>query len=429
MLDGGDGSPTPEDFEHPQWIYPIEAGDVVPAVVTGVRGNRIGVRAGSYRATIESEGFAWTRRRAAELVERGDLIDVRITTLPDAPGGVARATLDQEPEVEAALLALDNRTGRVLAMVGGYDFNRSKFNRATQAYRQLGSLFKGVLYAAAIDQGYTPTSMVMDQPVAYEVGPGQPSYRPTNYDHKYEGPITLRRAVEKSRNVPAVWMMNAVGPETVVDFARRVGFTAPIPPYLSVALGSAEATLMEVTSAYSVFPNGGQRMIPFQIERVRDREGSVLEENRPQSRDALRADTAYVMVSLMRGVVQRGTAQRARRELDWPVGGKTGTMDDYTDAWFVGFDPDITVGVWVGYDEKRSLGHNEEGARVALPIWIELLKAYGADREPPLDFEAPGNIIFRTVDEMTGEMATRGRNGTIQEVFIAGTEPGATFRR
>ena len=425
-----DASPTPEDFEHPQWIYPIEAGDVVPAVVTGVRGNRIQVRAGSYRATIEPEGFAWTRHRAAELVERGDLVDVRITALPDAPRGVVRATLDQEPEVEAALLALDNRTGRVLAMVGGYDFDRSKFNRATQAYRQLGSLFKGVLYAAAIDQGYTPTSIVMDQPVAYEVGPGQPTYRPTNYDRKYEGPITLRRALEKSRNVPAVWMMDAVGPETVVDFARRVGFTSPIPPYLSVALGSAEATLMEVTSAYSVFPNGGQRMIPFQIERVRDREGNVLEENRPQSRDALRADTAYVMVSLMRGVVQRGTAQRARRELDnWPVGGKTGTMDEYTDAWFVGFDPDITVGVWVGYDEKRSLGHNEEGARVALPIWIELLKAYGADRERPPNFETPGNIVVRTVDEMTGEMATRGSNGAIQEVFIAGTEPGATFRR
>ena len=429
VLTGDDASPTLEDFEHPQWIYPIEAGDVVPAVVTGVRRNRIRVRAGPYRATIEPDGFAWTRRTAAELVERGDLVDVRITTLPDAPRGTARATLDQEPEVEAALLALDNRTGRVLAMVGGYDFDRSKFNRATQAYRQLGSLFKGVLYAAAIDQGYTPTSIVMDRPVAYEVGPGQPRYRPTNYDHKYEGPITLRRALEKSRNVPAVWMMDAVGPETVVDFARRVGFTAPIPPYLSVALGSAEATLMEVTSAYSVFPSGGQRMIPFRIERVRDREGRVLEENRPQSRDALRADTAYVMVSLMRGVVQRGTAQRARRELDWPVGGKTGTMDDYTDAWFVGFDPDITVGVWVGYDEKRSLGRNEEGARVALPIWIEFLKAYGADRERPPDFQAPGNIVFRTVNEMTGEQVARGGRGAIQEVFIAGTEPGATFRR
>ena len=169
-------------------------------------------------------------------------------------------------------------------------------------------------------------------------------------------------------------------------------------------------------------------MIPFRIERVRDREGRVLEENRPQARDALRADTAYVMVSLMQGVVQRGTAQRARRELDWPVGGKTGTMDDYTDAWFVGFDPDITVGVWVGHDEKRTLGRNEEGARVALPIWIDFLKAYGATRDKPRGFEAPANILFRHVDEMTGEVVARGA-GAIPEVFIAGTEPGATFRR
>ena len=426
VLTGDDASASVDDFEHRDWVYPMEAGDVVPAVVTGVRRNRIRVRAGPYRATIEPEGFAWTRRDAAELVERGDLVDVRLTTLPDAPRGEAQATLDQEPVVEAALIALDNRTGRVLAMVGGYDFDRSKFNRATQAYRQLGSLFKGVLYAAAIDQGFTPTSLVMDRPVAYEVGPGQPRYRPTNYDHKYEGPITLRRALEKSRNVPAVWMMDAVGPETVVDFARRVGFTAPIPPYLSVALGSAEATLMEVTNAYSVFPNRGQRMLPFQIERVLDREGNVLEENRPQSRDALRADTAYIMVSLMQGVVQRGTAQRARRELDWAVGGKTGTMDDYTDAWFVGFDPDVTVGVWVGYDEKRTLGRNEEGARVALPIWIDFMKAYGAVRDDAAAFEAPSNIVFRTVDEMTGEQVARGG---IREAFIAGTEPGATFRR
>ena len=184
------------------------------------------------------------------------MIEVRITTLDtvDADGNelaepLVEAELDQEPLAEGALLALDNRTGRILAMVGGYDFERSKFNRSTQAYRQLGSLFKGVLYAAAVDQGYTAASTVIDEPVSYDVGPAQDLYEPTNYDHTYEGPITLRRALEKSRNVPAVWMMNEFGPETVVDFARRFGFTSPIPPFLSVALGSAEATLMEATSA------------------------------------------------------------------------------------------------------------------------------------------------------------------------------------
>lgn len=430
VLTDGDAVDSLDAFDHPRWIYPIEVGEVVPAVVTGLDGGTVQARIAGYTAMIDPEGYRWTRARSAEeIVERGDLIDVRVTALPDIPDGIAAATLDQEPEVEASLLAIDNRTGHILAMVGGYDFERSKFNRATQAYRQLGSLFKGVLYAAAIDQGYTATSIVIDEPVSYDVGPEQDLYEPQNYDNTFEGPITLRRALEKSRNVPAVWLMNAVGPDIVVDFARRVGFSSPVPPYLSVALGSAEATLAEVTSAYSVFPNGGTRMVPMQIKRILDRDGKVLEEHRPQARDALRADTAYIMVSLMRGVVQRGTAQRARRELAWPVGGKTGTMDEYTDAWFVGFDPNITVGVWVGYDEKRTLGDKEEGARVALPIWLEFMKAYVDGQPAPEGFVPPGNIVFTTVDQMTGEVVEPWTRGAIQEAFIAGTEPGTAFQR
>ena len=339
-----------DEFEHDRWLLPMDAGDIVPGVVTAIDGGVIGVRSGSYRARIGPDGYAWTRRALAQLVKVGDLITIRITQL-DRERGTASASLEQDPEAEASLIAIDNRSGRVLAMVGGYSFERSKFNRATQAYRQLGSLFKGVLFAAAIDQGYTTTSIIQDEPVSYDVGPNQDPYMPTNYDEKYEGPITLRHALEKSRNVPAVWLMNAVGPHVVVDFARRLGFTSPIPPFLSVALGSAEATLEEVTSAYSAFPNGGVRMVPYQIDRIVDREGALLEENGPVPRDAIRADTAYIMVSLMRGVVERGTGRGARR-LEWPVGGKTGTMDEYTDAWFVGFDPEITVGVWVGYDGK-----------------------------------------------------------------------------
>ena len=282
------------------------------------------------------------------------------------------------------------------------------------------------MYAAAADQGYTAASIVQDEPVSYDVGPFQAPYRPTNYDHTYKGPITLREAFEHSRNVPAVWLMNEVGPDTAVSFARRLGFTSPIPPYLSVALGSAEATLMEVTSAYSAFPNRGTRMVPYQIERIVDRSGDVLETGRPIPEDALRPDTAYIMVSLLRGVVQRGTAVRASR-LGWPLGGKTGTMDEYTDAWFVGFDPDITVGVWVGYDEKKTLGDDEQGARVALPIWIDFMRAAIAGREAPTGFAAPGNIVFRSVDPTTGELAEPWSRGAIQEAFIAGTEPGATI--
>ena len=284
-------------FDHRRWVFAMDVGDIVPAVVTDVDHEAMQVRFGSYGArvvpkglrTLDSgltEGFRGIGRTPADqLVQPGDLIEVKIMALhtTDADGHeldepVVEADLEQAPLAEGALLAIENRTGRILAMVGGYSFDRSKFNRATQAYRQLGSLFKGVLYAAAIDQGYTPTSIVPDEPVSYDVGPFQARYRPTNYDYVYEGPITLRRAFEHSRNVPAVWMMSAVGPEIVVDFARRLGFTSPIPPFLSVALGSAEATLQEVTSAYSVFPNRGTRMIPYQIERIVDRAGAVLEE-------------------------------------------------------------------------------------------------------------------------------------------------------
>ena len=426
-----DDEDTLKEFEHNRWRFAMAVDDIVPAVVMDVSGGTIAVRFGPYAAVIHQDGFEWTRRASAErLVTPGDLVEVRITAL-DMEDGTAEATLDQEPEVEAALVALDNRTGRVLAMVGGYSFDRSKFNRATQANRQLGSLFKAALYAAAIDQGYTTTSIVQDEPVSYDVGPEQDPYEPANYDNVYKGPITIRYALEHSRNVPAVWMMNELGPKVVVDFARRLGFSSPIPPFLSVALGSSEATLLEVTSAYSVFPNSGIRMLPYMIERIEDREGDVLEDNRPSPRDAIRADTAYMMVSLMRGVVQRGTGRGALR-LGWPVGGKTGTMDEYTDAWFVGFDPEITVGVWVGYDEKKTLGDGEEGARVALPIWRDFMQAYidgRPSREAPGGFARPDNIVFRSVDPSTGEVTEPWAAGAIQEAFIAGTEPGTAFRR
>ena len=432
-------------YEHSRWVFAMDAEDIVPAIVTSVDSGAMQVRFGAYTTTVVpkglralssagTEGFRGIGRTPADqLVRPGDLVEIKITALDtiDTDGNelaepTIEAELDEEPLAEGALLAIENRTGRILAMVGGYEFERSKFNRATLAYRQLGSLFKGVLYAAAVDQGFTAASIVIDEPVSYDVGPEQDPYEPTNYDHTYEGPITLRRALEKSRNVPAVWMMNEIGPETVVDFARRLGFTSPIPPFLSVAIGSAESTLLEVTSAYSAFPNRGTRMVPYQIERIVDRAGDVLETGRPIPQDALRPDTAYIMVSLVRGVVQRGTGARASR-LGWPLGGKTGTMDEYTDAWFVGFGPDITVGVWVGYDEKKTLGDGEEGARVALPIWINFVRAHIDGREAPEGFLPPGNIVFRSIDPMTGEVTEPWSTGALQESFIAGTEPGAAL--
>jgi penicillin-binding protein 1A len=417
-----------ETFRHDRWSRSMAVGDIVPAIVVSVdpRATRNGgarVRFGRYTGELSRTGFQWTRRaHAADLIKPGDAIEVGITSLDES--GRATVTLEQEPQLEGALVAIDNHTGEVLAMVGGFSFARSKFNRATQAFRQLGSTFKPFLYTAAIDRGLTPTSILNDSPASFDAGEGQPPYTPGNYDGKYEGPVTLRRALENSRNVPAVRVMEMLGPRQVVAYAKRFGFPEDFPPYLSTALGAAEATLLETTSAYTAFPNQGIRLQPNQVATIVDREGNVLEEARPAPREAIRADTAYVMTNLMRGVVQRGTAGVAN-ELAWPLAGKTGTVDDYTDAWFIGFDPNITVGVWVGYDEKKPIGYGETGSVTALPIWIDFMREYirlRGDHENPPDFEAPGNIVFVAVDRATGE-TVGDPTSAITEAFISGTQP------
>jgi len=444
------GGKTPGEHRERRWDRPIRAGDVVPAVVMDVaagtaraRASAAGksgralppgtarVRVGKYEGVLEKAGFQWTRRASAsELVAAGDLIEVEVTAVDEAAGTVAVA-LEQTPLVEGALVAVDNRTGQIRAMIGGFDFDRSKFNRAVQAPRQIGSAFKPVVFAAAIDRGYTPTSLIVDAPVSYSAGPGQPPYAPQNYDRKYEGTITLRRVLEQSRNVPTVKLMEQLTPAQVVSYARRLGFESPLQPYLSTALGASEATLLEVTSAYSTFPNQGVRMQPYSIVRVAERDGTVLEEHLPVPREGIRADTAFVLVSMLKGVVDRGTAAKAA-SLDWPLAGKTGTVDDYTDAWFVGFDPNITVGVWVGFDLKKPLGPGETGAAAALPIWMSFMKAYidrYGDRQDPPVFEPPGNIVFMAVDRATGAPVDESAPGALNEAFIAGTQPGLGFPR
>ena len=411
-----------EAFRIARWDRAMKVGDVVPAVVLVADGAVIQLRAGTLHVTIDKKGFAWTGKTAGtQLVTRGDLVEARLVTL-DEPGQTATATLEQPPAVEGAVLVLDNRTGQIKAMIGGFSFERSKFNRATQAYRQVGSAFKPIVYTAAIDRGYTPTTLLMDTPASFPGAAGSPAYTPQNYDHKYLGPVTLRHALEDSRNIPAVRVMEQLGPRQVNEYARRLGLESALPPYLAVALGAAEATLTEMTSAYSAFPNQGVRMRPYPILKVSDREGNVLEENRPEPKEAIRADTAFVMTNLLRGVVQRGTAAKAA-SLNWPIGGKTGTTDDYTDAWFIGFDPDITVGVWVGFDQKKPIGHNQTGAEAALPIWIDIMKAWIGDRKEPPTFDPPGNIVFVSVDK-GGTSALEGAPGSISEAFIAGTQPG-----
>ncbi len=277
-----------------------------------------------------------------------------------------------KPKVQGALVAIDNASGEIKAMVGGHDFGRSKFNRATQAYRQPGSAFKPFVYTLALEEGMTPEDLVEDAPISFPNG--GTTWRPRNYDGKFEGPIPLRRAFARSRNVPAVRLANRFGIESVLRTARRFGITSPaLAPYLPVALGAAEVTLLEMTSAYSTFGNDGVRVTPRYLRKVTDYEGATQEEQLVEVSDVVSRETARTMVALLQSVVAEGTARRARA-LERAVAGKTGTTNDYTDAWFIGLTPSLTCGVWVGFDQKRSLGRGETGGRAALPIWIEFVR-------------------------------------------------------
>ena len=413
----------PDRLHLEDWEGPIAAGDVVRGVVLAAERGIAVVRIGEYEARVGPAEIAWTRRgNVAEVLKPGTVAPFRIEALPEAGSRDLKVKLEQEPEVQGALLALEPKTGAVRAMVGGFDFERSKFNRATQAWRQVGSAFKPFVYAAAIEKsGYTPATIIVDAPVSFP--DNNTVWTPHNFDYKFEGPIPMRRALEDSRNVPAIKTLEVVGIKTGIDYAHKLGLTGELPPYLPLALGAGEATLMEMTSAYSAFGNEGLRMKPFYITRITDRDGNIIEEARPAARDAIRADTAYLMSSMLRGVVDRGTAARAR-SLKRPIAGKTGTTNDFTDAWFIGYEPGLAAGVWVGYDDKRkSLGPHEEGSRAALPMWMDFWGRVMKDK-PLQDFPIPGNIVFLPVD-LDGRPAEPGATGSRMEAFIAGTEPRA----
>jgi penicillin-binding protein 1A len=269
-------------------------------------------------------------------------------------------------------MAIDNTNGDIKAMVGGRDFELSKFNRATQALRQVGSSFKPYVYTTALDEGtMSPNDYILDAPVTFMTASGP--YHPSNYDGKFWGNIPIRTAVANSRNIPALKIAEKTGINNIISKARKFGITAPLPEVLPLALGAAEITLYEQTAAFSTFPNDGVRVAPRYIRKVTEYDGHVREENFPEVKDVISQKTARTMVSLLEGVVQNGTATAAKA-LKHPLAGKTGTTNDFTDAWFVGFSPSITCGVWVGFDEKISLGAKETGGQAALPIWIDFMK-------------------------------------------------------
>jgi penicillin-binding protein 1A len=412
----------PDPLRLDEWDWPFAAGDVVRGVVIASDRAIAVVQVGDYRARLFPADVSWARRGGvADVLPRGVVAPFRILSL-DGPRKEAKVQLEQEPEVEGALLALDVRSGGIRAMVGGYDFERSKFNRATQAMRQAGSAFKPIVYAAALETlGWTPATVLVDAPLSFTNPWNRTVWTPQNYDGAYLGPIPLRQAVEQSRNIPAVKTLQAVGIDKGIEYARRLGLSGELPPFLPIALGAGEATLLEMAGAFAAFANQGLRMKPFFIERISDRDGNVIEQATPRASDALRADTAFILTSLLRGVVEHGTAARARR-LGRPIAGKTGTTNDFTDAWFIGYEPSLAAGVWVGFDEKKnSLGRGEDGARAALPIWMEFWAAATADR-PIEEYPIPGNVVFVPVDGR-GHPGETGGPGVHMEAFVAGTEP------
>jgi penicillin-binding protein 1A len=370
-----------DTYEDDDWRHAIEKGSYVTGLVVAVDDKNATIKVGPYRAVLSPQEFSWTgRKKPSDLLKVGDLAQFSILEKGES---TVRVQLEQQPTPQGAMVAIDNPTGEVKAMVGGYSFEDSKFNRVTQAFRQVGSSFKVYVYADALEKGATPFDTILDAPFTVISG-GQP-YSPKNYDEKFEGTITLRRALAGSRNVPAVKLAEKVGINSVVDVTRRFGITTALPPYLPLALGAADMKLLEHVSAFTVFPNDGIRIDPHMIRRVASYDGALLEEAHPEVHDVVSPEVARTMTAMLEEVIQFGTGVAAK-PLGRPAAGKTGTTQDYTDAWFVGFTPQVTSGVWVGFDDKQiSLGKKETGARAALPIWLEFMQK-AMNGLPEIDF-------------------------------------------
>ncbi|MEX0841359.1 MAG: penicillin-binding protein 1A [Xanthobacteraceae bacterium] len=388
-----------------------------------------------------------TPTKVSQVVEPGDVVYVDPLTDKDGKAKDGQFRLRQVPEISGAILAMDPLTGRVLAMVGGFSYDQSQFNRATQALRQPGSAFKPIVYATALDNGYTPSSIVLDAPLEIEQGPGLETWKPENYEGKFYGPSTLRFGVENSRNVMTVRLAQDVGMPLIADYSKRFGVYDDLPPYLSFALGAGETTLLRMVSAYSMIDNGGKRVKPTLIDRIQDRYGHTIfrhDERECRGCDAdewqgqpeptlidrreqvLDPMTAYQITSMMEGVVQRGTGT-ALREVGKPVAGKTGTTNDAKDVWFIGFSPDLAVGVYLGYDKPRSIGHRATGGGLAAPIVKDFMKVALANK-PPVPFRVPAGIKLIRVDSRTGTRVPPGFDGkVILEAFKPGTAPPDSY--
>ena len=366
----------PATYKHPDWSNTITDGSYLHALVTQASATKMTVRIGQVRATMTPPDWAWTQKfKATDLVSPGDMVYVHV--LGGAATGQYRLALEQDSGAQSSLMAVDNGTGEVLAMVGGRDFALSQFNRATQSLRQVGSSFKIYDYTAAFEAGAKPYDAISDAATTFYTASGP--YTPHDYEAGYAGTMTIIDAFAQSRNIPALRIADKVGIKKVIEVARRFGVTSPMPNFLPVAIGAADLTLAEQVASYSVFPNDGIRVTPHYIKRVTEADGTPVEVKASPVREVISVEIARKMMTLLEAVTQHGTAAAAS-DLHHALGGKTGTTNNYTDAWFLGFSPSITCGTWIGYDTRQSLGEKETGARAALPIWMDFMRVALADR-------------------------------------------------
>ena len=428
----GDGQVASlKTYEDPDWRDALKPGDRVEGLVMEVKRDHALVRFGDLSALVKPADFAWTRKNSPqEVFSPGD---VDLFLIKSVKGSTLHVTLDQTPAVQGALLAIDNATGEIKAMVGGYNYDKSKFNRAVQAYRQVGSSFKVYVYAQALLDGMTPFDTILDTPVSFPSSSGV--WAPHNYDDKFKGQITLLHALAESRNVPAVKLLAKIGVDNVIKLCRKFGITSRLVPNLPLALGASDLTLLEHTSAFTTFPDDGVHIAPREILRVTDYNGRVIDEFPPQVSDVLPAGIARLEISMLREVLNSGTAVRERALAQkYSLAGKTGTTNDFTDAWFLGFSPRITCGVWVGFDDHRPLGRGEEGSHVALPIWADFMSQVLADK--PIEHFADSPLLTNP-DQVKQILASAGptdyvagssASGPVSGVIVPGAPPVAKAR-
>jgi penicillin-binding protein 1A len=366
-----------ESYRHPDWSQPLDKGSYVHGVVTAVAGKKVVVKVGvEQEVALTPDDWKWTQNKDGDsFLRTGDVVYIKI--VDRSPEGTLHASLEQDSGAQASMMALDNASGEVLAMVGGRDFALSQFNRATQAQRQVGSSFKPYVYTTAVENGAKPSDIIVDGPVTFPTPNGP--YTPHNYEANYKGAMTLLNAFAESRNIPALKLADRYGIRKVIATAQRFGITSNLPAFLPVAIGAADITLAEQVGAYSVFPNDGIRIEPRYIRKVTQADGLPLDEAPSEVSEVISVETARTMMQFLQAVVQHGTAAAAS-QLKHPLGGKTGTTNDYTDAWFIGFSPSVTCGTWIGYDDRQPLGEKETGARAALPMWMDFMRAAIANK-------------------------------------------------